>query len=97
MADETPTPAEQSAAIRDVNLNVATAKGPDGATYPVLQVSLVIEAGRAGEIGAAILQGLDAADAAALAANATSGLVLPASAGKLFVPVAGNGASRSPG
>lgn len=88
MADETAQPpAEQAPAIKDVNLNITTAKGADGIMYPVLQISMIFEPGRAAETGAALAQALATADAACLTANAASGLVLPDTVGKLFVPI----------
>jgi ribose 5-phosphate isomerase RpiB len=88
--------AEQTPAIRDVSLHVATAKATDGVTYPVLQIGMLIEAGRATEVGAALMQALATADAAARTANQAPGLVLPDTVGGLYVPAPSNGHAHPP-
>jgi hypothetical protein len=83
-----PQPEPQVGAIKDVTINATIGKAPDGVSYPILNIGIVINPGRAGEVMALLMQ----ADAQAAAANqSTSGLVLPADLNALYLPAAPNG------
>jgi hypothetical protein len=89
MSDVSPEPQPQIGAIKDVTINATIGKAPDGVSYPILNIGIVINPGRAAEVMALLMQ----ADAQAGAANTqnASGLVLPADLNALYLPAAPNG------
>lgn len=91
MDEPTEQPTEQM--INDVDIRTSVVKNSDGKTYPVLNIGIVIEPGYASHVAGLILRMCAQADAVALEANQASpaGLVLPDTAGRLYLPTNGHG------
>lgn len=97
MTDEPTNGAEQAPPtvpmIPDIDITVGTVTDDTGKTWPTLTIKMMIEPGYGAQIGASLANMLARADAMAVEANARgdSRIVLPETAGRLFMPLPPNG------